>query len=89
MAFYIAIYEDYTVKKISGIKAVVEFANVKYRLQNGKELTFDIVAKALKKDGFINLYDYDNETLNGLLTSKIQVYDRGLPDWYCKIQKVD
>ena len=84
MATYIAVKKDYSILKINSINGIVDFSE-RYRQKNGQTISFASVNEALTKDKFINVYDFPSETLNGLLTGKINEYDDQHSEWKYKI----
>jgi len=80
MALYVSIDEGYSVKKLSGLKAVVRECE-NYTLKDGKAVTLDVV-KAQLKSGSFNVYEYGDDEL---LEAKENGNVRGV-DWTLKIQ---
>lgn len=87
MATYIAIDEDYCLQKLTGIRGVVDFSK-EYRHRSGQPITFKSASDEFKNNMHLNVYAFDNETLNGLLTGKIDPCNRQIPGWKHKIQRI-
>jgi len=80
MTLYVSVDESYSVRKLNGLKQVVQEC-ASYTHQDGSRVTASS-AKAALKSGSFNVYQYDSDDLE---EAKSNGYVRGV-EWTLKVQ---